>query len=162
MNPCSPSKGFLLLQCSTVLVRFVSRDGKRHVSFLSDLLTTIYLLFFLLFPSFFFTCSDRLSLLFSNCDVGPSRIRSYNRPFYSARTEHYIPSFYNSAMTERRSTDSQRVNFLQIGILLQFAGSSIILALRGVLPASFSLFLQLLFMSSLPLSVTLSLLSVFC
>lgn len=82
-----------------------------------------------------FFVSARFSLLFPNCDVGlsqPALLHHGSRALYPA-------PLYNGATTERHPPLPplslslppflvRRVNFLQIGILLQFASSSIILA----------------------------------
>jgi len=85
-----------------ILTIFVSRNGKCHVSLLShyDIIHLPHLLFFL----FFFSVPTCLSLLFSNCDVGPSYPAVTG--LFIAQAEHYTRTFYNSA-TERRSLSTR-------------------------------------------------------
>lgn len=124
-------------------------------------IATIYLLppFFPFFSStaspFFVTA--RFSLLFPNCDVGLSH------PAVTGPSTAWIRALYPCATLQWcndramapppsppplfLSSRTRRVNFLQIGILLQFASSSIILAP----PRSPRSRLKLLFMP--PLSI---------
>lgn len=145
-------------------------------------MTTIYLPSLSLFPFFpFFHMCPHLSLLFSNRDVSVPLVSGRTTGPFTARTEHYALPFFTLVQlpSDALYPDSQRVNFLQIGILLQFTSSSIIRASpQAPLRGGFSLLrsrsrLQLLFMSFLypfslsppslfPLSLCPSLFSVFC
>lgn len=150
-----------------VMFRLLSR-GRRNSS--SSLFPLSLPPFFAFFFSSLIRARSALLLLFSNCEtlvLSYPRRAAVTARFYSARYRSIIYSPRHFTIVQRPSDGSyrprgegggrrgaRRVNFLQIGILLQFASSSIILASpqnpppRARVRLSVSR-LQLLFMLSL-------------